>query len=95
MSAWYRWDADDLMLAVKVQPRASRDHLAEPLGDELKVRITAPPLDGQANAHLVGMLAKLFGVPKSAVILESGDTGRSKRLRVRKPRRLPTLIKPA
>ena len=92
MSPWYRWDGDDLVLSLKVQPKASRDELAEPLGGELKVRITAPPVDGKANKHLIGFLAKLFGVPKSAVILEAGDTGRSKRLRIRKPRRLPTSI---
>lgn len=92
MSDWCRWDGDDLVLALKVQPKASRDELAEPLGGELKVRITAPPVDGKANKHLIAFLAKLFGVPKSAVILEAGDAGRSKRLRIQKPRRLPSLI---
>lgn len=94
MSDWYRWDGEDLVLTIKVQPRASRDELAEPLGDALKVRITAPPVDGKANAHLIGFLAKTFGVAKSAVLLESGDTGRNKRLRVKKPRRVPEILHP-
>ena len=94
MSDWYRWDGEDLVLTIRVQPRASRDELAEPLGDALKVRITAPPVDGKANAHLIGFLAKTFGVTKSAVLLESGDTGRNKRLRVKKPRRVPEIIHP-
>jgi hypothetical protein len=46
VSDWYRWDGDDLILSLKIQPKASRDELAEPLGDALKVRITAPPVDG-------------------------------------------------
>jgi len=94
VSDWYRWDGEDLVLTIRVQPRASRDELAEPLGDALKVRITAPPVDGKANAHLIGFLAKTFGVTKSAVLLESGDTGRNKRLRVKKPRRVPEIIHP-
>jgi len=94
VSDWYRWDGEDLVLTIKVQPRASRDELAEPLGDALKVRITAPPVDGKANAHLIGFLAKTFGVAKSAVLLESGDTGRNKRLRVKKPRRVPEILHP-
>ncbi len=94
MTPWYRWEGDDLLLAVRVQPRASRDELVGPLGDELKIRLTAPPVDGKANAHLVKVLAKAFGVPRNAVILLSGDTGRSKRLRIEKPARLPKIIAP-
>lgn len=94
MNHWYRWDGEDLVLTVKVQPRAGRDELAEPLGDALKIRITAPPVDGKANTHLVDFLAKTFGVAKNAVLLESGNTGRKKRLRVLKPRHLPKIISP-
>lgn len=92
MSDWYRWDGDDLVLSLKIQPKASRDELAEPLGDALKVRITAPPVDGKANAHLIRFLAKTFGVAKSAVTLESGDSSRTKRIRIEKPRRLPKML---
>jgi uncharacterized protein (TIGR00251 family) len=95
VSDWYRWDGTDLILALKIQPKASRDELAEPLGDELKVRITAPPVDGKANSHLIAFLAKTFGVAKGAVILESGQTSRSKRLRIKKPRRLPKILTPS
>jgi uncharacterized protein (TIGR00251 family) len=94
MSSWYRWHGDDLVLSVRVQPRASRDELAAPLADALKVRITAPPVDGKANAHLAAFLAKTFGVAKSDVVLESGESSRIKRLRVRKPRQLPKIITP-
>ena len=53
MGTWYRWDGGDLLLSLKLQPRSSRDAFAEPWGERLRVRITAPPVDGQANAHLI------------------------------------------
>lgn len=87
--AWYQWDGDDLILLVHLQPRARKDEVAGPFGDRLKIRITAPPVDGKANAHLCAFLAVLFGVPKSRVSLESGTTGREKRLRIHKPAECP------
>ena len=89
MSEWYRWEGDDLILSIHTQPRASKDELVGPHGDSLKVRITAPPLEGRANAHLVQFLAKVFGVPKSQVSFLSGETGRAKRLRIHAPKKLP------
>jgi len=59
-----------------------------------RVRITAPPVDGQANAHLREFLAALFGVAKSRVALLAGETGRDKRLRIIAPNRLPPGIEP-
>lgn len=94
MSGWYRWDGEDLILTLKVQPKASRDELGEPLGEALKVRITAPPVDGRANAHLTAFLAKQFGVPKGAVAILSGETGRQKRVRIHTPRKLPPAVAP-
>jgi len=90
--SWYRWDGDDLVLRLRVQPRASRDEFAEALGDQLKVRITAPPVEGKANAHLVSFLAKAFGVPKTQVSLESGANSRNKQFRVATPRILPPAV---
>ncbi|HEY0722354.1 MAG TPA: DUF167 family protein [Gammaproteobacteria bacterium] len=89
MAAWYRWQGEDLLLTLRLQPRASRDEIAGPYGDALKVRITAPPVDGKANAHLLRFLAELFDVAPSAVELLSGETGRDKRVRIQRPRRLP------
>ena len=77
------------MLALRIQPRASRDEIVGPHGEQLKVRITAPPVDGKANAHLTAFLAKQFRVPKSRVTLVSGDTGRDKRVRIEAPGALP------
>lgn len=81
-ASWYRWDGDDLILWIKAQPKSSRNGFAEILDDAIKLRITAPPVDGKANAHLVAWLAKHFRVPKSSVIIEKGDTSRRKRIRI-------------
>jgi uncharacterized protein (TIGR00251 family) len=91
---WYRWDGADLLLSLKVQPKASRDGFGEPQQDRLRVLITAPPVDGQANAHLIGWLAKQFGVAKSAISVETGLASRLKRIRIRSPDRLPDLVAP-
>jgi len=87
--AWFRWDGADLILQVQLQPRASTDALVGPLGEHLKIRITAPPVDGMANDHLIAYLAKLFGVPKSRVALEQGKTAKRKVVRVKAPRKIP------
>ena len=92
MADFFRWENEDLLLSIKVQPRASKDELAEILGDSLKVRITAPPVDGAANKHLIAFLAKVFKVSKSQVTLISGETGRDKRLRVHAPKQWPEMF---
>ncbi len=91
---WYRWEGDALVLELQLQPRASRDEIAGPHGDVLRVRITAPPVDGKANQHLCAYLAKLCGVAKGAVTLEAGTSGRRKRVRIEAPRALPPGVAP-
>ncbi len=90
----YRWDGVDLILQVRAQPRASRDEWVGLRKDRFRVRITAPPVDGQANAHLREVLATLFGVAKSQVTLLAGETGRDKRWRIAAPKRWPPGIEP-
>lgn len=92
---WYRWDGIDLILRLRVQPRASADEWLESGDGPARVRITAPPVDGKANAHLRKFLAGLFDVAQSQVVVLAGETGRDKRLRVIAPRRLPPGIQPA
>jgi len=87
--SWYQWDEEDLLLNIRVQPKASHDEIVGPHNNALKIRITAPPVDGKANAHLVRFLAKSFGVAKSRIELISGETGRDKKLRIRAPTNLP------
>ncbi len=64
--------------AVRVQPRASRRGVEGLHGDALKVRVTAAPVDGAANEAVVEVLAEALGVPKGAVRIVSGATGRRK-----------------
>ena len=66
------------MIRVRVQPRASRDELAGWREDTLRVRVTAPPLDGRANDALRGLIARAAGVPTSAVGIVAGERGRDK-----------------
>ncbi len=93
-ATWYRWDGEDLLLQLKLQPRAGRDAFAGVHNDRLRVRVVAPPVDGQANAHLTAWLAKQFGVGRNAVTIESGQTSSLKRVRVASPNRLPGIFDP-
>ena len=91
MTGWHRWDGADLVLTVRVQPRASRNELRLE-GARLKARITAPPVDGAANAHLLRFVADAFGVAPSRVELVRGTTGREKVLRITAPKTLPDAL---
>ena len=71
-----------LRLYVRVQPRASRDELAGIAGDRLKIRLSAPPVEGAANAACRDFLAALLGVSRSAVRLVAGDKAREKTFEV-------------
>lgn len=88
------WQGDDLLLSIHIQPRASRDEIIGQHGDSLKIRITSPPVDGKANSHLIRYLAKQFAVPKADITLISGNSSRSKRLRIHAPARLPDALHP-
>jgi len=89
---WFRREGPDIILHVQVQPRASTDAVAGVIGDCLKIRITAPPVEGRANEHLIAYLAKLFGVPKKSVVLERGDSTKRKLVRILSPRKTPDIF---
>ncbi len=89
---YYSWNGDDLLLNCRIQPRAASDEISGNHGDCLKVRITAPPVDGKANAHLVGFLAKSFGVSKGKISIEKGELGRTKRIRIKAPTHIPAKL---
>jgi uncharacterized protein (TIGR00251 family) len=79
---WCRQDGDTWLLAIRVQPNASVTEVAGEYGEELKVRLAAPPVDGRANEALVTFLARALGVPKASVSVRRGQSGRSKTIRV-------------
>jgi hypothetical protein len=65
-----------------VTPRASRAKLGPIAGDRVKIAVTAPPVDGEANAAVVECVAKVLGVPRRAVTIVSGESSRRKTVRV-------------
>ena len=71
-----------VVIAIHAQPGAKRDSIVGEFNDRLKIALTAPPVDGKANAHLIKFLSKKFGIPKSSIELVNGDTSRSKRFRL-------------
>ncbi|MEI7534610.1 MAG: DUF167 domain-containing protein [Verrucomicrobiae bacterium] len=66
------------LLSVKLQPRASANEIGAPLGDELKIKVTAPPVDAAANQALVEFLAEKLGCSRGKVELLRGHTSRHK-----------------
>lgn len=71
------------MVAVRVQPRASRDEVVGELGGALKIRLQAPAVENRANEALVDLLARLLKTPKSAVRILGGERNRTKRIEIR------------
>jgi uncharacterized protein (TIGR00251 family) len=67
--------------AIRLTPRADRDAI-DLVDGALRARVTAPPVDGQANAALVKLLARALGVPKSRVRVIRGQSARDKVVRV-------------
>jgi len=88
MTAW-RWVDQQLELHLHVQPKASRDQFCGVHGEAIKLAITAPPVDGKANAHILKLLARWFGVSKSAVELVRGELSRQKTVRIDAPQIIP------
>lgn len=82
LDACLHTQGEAILLAVKVQPRASRNQLGPLLGGELKIKITAPPVDSKANDALLQWLAQALKIPKSSVQLAKGHTARRKSIRI-------------
>ena len=72
----------DVIIRVRVQPKASRSQLRVEEDGRVRVAITAPPVDGAANKALCAFLARHFGLAKRAVTVESGHKNREKAVRL-------------
>ena len=83
---------EGLRLKIILQPKASKDQIVGLHDDELEIMITAPPVDGQANAHLLKFLSKTFKVPKSSIVLEKGELNRHKQVWIPSPKLIPSEI---
>ncbi len=79
MVGWH-WQGTDLILTVRVQPRAARDELKIDTDGRLRLRITAAPVEGKANEHLRRYLGQAFGVARSQVSVAAGAAHRNKRI---------------
>ncbi|MGS0673528.1 DUF167 family protein YggU [Shewanella sp. 0m-4] len=82
----------DLLLQLYIQPKASRDQIVGLHGEEIKIAITAPPVDGKANAHLTKYLSKAFKVPKGDIAIVKGQMGRHKQVKITAPKLIPAEI---
>lgn len=71
-----------MIFRVRVVPRASKSELAGELDGALKIRIASPPVDGAANAELIKLLSKTFGVSKSEVEIVGGQTSKTKQIKI-------------
>jgi len=71
-----------VIFCIRVVPRASKNEIVGELGGALKVRIAAPPVDGAANAELIKFLAKTFGVAKSQIEIFSGESSKTKQIKI-------------
>lgn len=90
MGEFYRWDGKGrLSLFCQLSARASKDEFVGQHGERLKIRITAPPVDGKANAHLIKFIAKQFAVSRASVSIHSGDSSKHKTLHIEQPGCLP------
>jgi uncharacterized protein len=81
MPAYLRAQPDGLLLAVKLQPRASTNEIVGPLGNELRIKVTAPPVDAAANEALLRLLAERLDCPRGCVELVRGHTSRHKTIK--------------
>ena len=86
---WFYWREKSLHLHIHLQPRASTDKIVGTYDDCLKIRLTAPPLEGRANKYLLKFLAKCFKVPESRVIITHGEHSRKKWVKIDDPQRVP------
>ena len=79
---WYQRDNEKVLLAIYVQPGAKRSEIAGLHGNELKIKIASPPVEGKANKVLLKFLAQLFEVPIKQVQLKRGEKSRHKTVEI-------------
>lgn len=82
MPVWIKPESDGATLFLHIQPGAKKSEVAGAHGEALKIRLAAPPVDGKANTALIAFLAAKVGAGRTAVELVSGQTSRTKRVRI-------------
>lgn len=82
-----------IVINVTVVPKSSRDAIVGILGDSVKVAVTAPPVDGKANAYVCKFLAGEFKTAKSNVSIIKGETSKHKTIEIREYRNIPPILR--
>jgi uncharacterized protein (TIGR00251 family) len=82
LPAFLRAQSDSVLLMVKLQPRASANEIGPPLGAELKIKVTAPPVDAAANEALLELLAKKMDCARNRIELARGHKSRHKTVKL-------------
>ena len=82
LPSYLRTDPDGVLLAVKLQPRASLNEIGDVLGNELRIKVTAPPVDAAANEALLRLLAGVLNCPRNRVALIRGHGSRHKTIKL-------------
>ena len=75
----------EIILKVYLQPKSSKNEVVGPYRDGIKVKVTAPPMEGKANEALIRFLAKKFGISPSGIEIIKGLHSREKTLRISGP----------
>jgi uncharacterized protein (TIGR00251 family) len=73
---------EEIILKVYLQPKSSKNEIVGPYRDGIKVKVTAPPIEGKANESLIRFLAKEFGISPSCIEMIKGHHSREKTLRI-------------
>lgn len=76
---------DGVLLSIKVIPKGGRNEIVGWEGDELKMRVKAPPEQGKANAEVIKLLAETLSIAKSRISIVQGETSRHKRVCIEAP----------
>jgi uncharacterized protein (TIGR00251 family) len=76
---------EGILIKIFVQPRSAQNAIVGPYKDALKIKLTAPPVEGAANKMCIGLLAKCLNLTKSSIEIKFGHTGRSKGVLIRIP----------
>jgi hypothetical protein len=79
---WLREHGGALVFDVLVTPRAARPRVGPLAGERLKIAVSAPPVDGEANAAVIELVARALGVPRRQVTIDAGEASRRKTVRV-------------
>jgi uncharacterized protein len=82
MPPFLRAQPDGVLLSVKLQPRASANEIGEALGAELRIKVTAPPVEAAANEALLKLLAQQLHCPRNRVDIVRGHTSRHKAVKL-------------